>query len=202
MRKYLLSLFLAALLALSLVGCSSSPNDTQATTQSSNAPNVTYETNQSEDNESTDIPPIVENQVIGTENAEFQRVSLIRVVDGDTIIINDGTENKRVRLIGIDAAESVHPDGSRNTQEGTDASAYLKSLLTEGQTLYLEKDTSDTDKYDRLLRYVWLDTPADPDYKKEVPEKMLNAIIIKSGHATAKDYPPDTKYSDIFHSLE
>lgn len=131
-----------------------------------------------------------------------EQVTLERVVDGDTIIVDfpDG-ESERVRLIGIDAPESVHPDEARNTQEGVDASDYLKGLITPGQTLYLEKDVSDCDKYDRLLRYVWLNAPTDGS-EEDVAENMLNAIILESGHAVAKRYPPDTKYADVFERLQ
>ena len=126
---------------------------------------------------------------------------LERVVDGDTIVVDLDGRSEKVRLIGIDAPESVHPDEERNVTEGEESSAYLKSLVSPGQTLYLQRDVSDTDRYGRLLRYVWLEAPGNPDDAGEVTEKMLNAIIVESGHAQAKDYAPDTKYSRMFHSL-
>ncbi|MBS3198959.1 thermonuclease family protein [Turicibacter bilis] len=58
----------------------------------------------------------------------LERVTLKRVVDGDTIIVFDESQNEiRVRLIGVDTAESVHPDESKNTTEGALASDYTKS---------------------------------------------------------------------------
>lgn len=79
------------------------------------------------------------------------------VVDGDTIrIIYEGKETS-VRLIGVNTPETVDP---RTTVEcfGKEASDYLKGLLT-GKTVEIEPDSSQTDrdKYDRLLRYVYLD---------------------------------------------
>ena len=80
-----------------------------------------------------------------------------RVVDGDTLIVtNSNGEDVRVRLIGIDTPESVHPDQSKNTLDGDIASEYTKSLLEVGQILYLEYDVDQLDVYNRTLAYVWL----------------------------------------------
>ena len=66
---------------------------------------------------------------------QFEEVTLKRVVDGDTIIVlNKNKEELRVRLIGIDTPESVHPDADKNTAEGQLASDYTKSQLKKGQT--------------------------------------------------------------------
>ena len=81
---------------------------------------------------------------------------VVRVVDGDTLIVSvDGSEC-RIRMIGIDTPESVHPDASRNTEQGKAAAAYTTELLT-GKQVYLEYDTDRTDDYGRTLAYVWLD---------------------------------------------
>jgi micrococcal nuclease len=77
------------------------------------------------------------------------------VVDGDTIdVLIDGQEF-RVRYIGVDTPETVHPTLGEQPY-GSEASDYNKSLV-ENQTVFLEKDVSETDQYGRLLRYVWLD---------------------------------------------
>src|SRR5574344_1773420 len=52
-----------------------------------------------------------------------------RVVDGDTFVINYDGIQRKVRLIGIDTAESVHPDESRNTEAGKEVSEYSKKVL-------------------------------------------------------------------------
>lgn len=125
-----------------------------------------------------------------------------RVVDGDTLDVKPATggDTMRIRLIGIDAPESVNPDESKNTEDGREASAWLKDSLPKGTRVWLVKDVSDTDKYGRYLRYVWISDPneADADPAKD----MLNALIVANGHAVAKDFPPDTAYSQLFHSLE
>lgn len=79
------------------------------------------------------------------------------VVDGDTFKIDYDGKETSVRLIGVNTPETVDP---RTTVEcfGQEASDYLKSLLT-GKKVKIEADSSQTDrdKYDRLLRYVYLD---------------------------------------------
>lgn len=127
----------------------------------------------------------------------YEVAQLIRVVDGDTIVVDRGYSEETVRLIGIDTPESVHPDENRNTEAGNVASDHTKELLADVDTVYLEKDISDTDKYNRLLRYVWLDNPDTADAETA----MLNAILVKTGWAEPKDFPPDTTYSELFHSL-
>ena len=125
-----------------------------------------------------------------------------KVVDGDTFDVKPaaGGDTMRIRLIGIDAPESVNPDESKNTEDGREASAWLKDSLPKGTRVWLVKDVSDTDKYGRHLRYVWV---ADPNEADADPTKdMLNALIVANGHAVAKDFPPDTAYSQLFHSLE
>lgn len=89
------------------------------------------------------------------KTAELYQV--VSVVDGDTIKVNYQGKITSVRLIGVNTPETVDP---RKSVEcfGQEASNYLKSKLN-GQTVTLIADPtqSDRDKYDRLLRYVYLD---------------------------------------------
>lgn len=129
----------------------------------------------------------------------FSSAWVTRHVDGDTIYVRltDGREYK-LRMIGIDAPETVHPNEGVEYY-GQEASSYTKWKLL-GRRVYLEKDVSDTDKYGRLLRYVWLDLPRD-NSQEEVIEKMFNADLLAKGYAQASSFPPDTKYQDIFTRL-
>ena len=138
----------------------------------------------------------------GSPEFDLEQVSLVRVVDGDTIVVQhaDGHTSK-VRLIGIDAPESVSSNESENCAEGEAASAYVSSILSEGMKLWLQKDTSDTDKYERLLRYVWIEYPTSLTDYSEVKAKMLNAIIVSAGHAVPYCYEPDVAYAEIFEKL-
>lgn len=130
--------------------------------------------------------------------SRFQPATLVRVVDGDTIIVSIDGEEYRVRLIGVDTPESVHPDSSKNTEEGMLASDYTKNLLKNTETLYLQKDISDTDKYGRLLRYVWLEVPEDDSNINEIASKMVNGILLLDHVAEPKVYKPDVMHAEDF----
>lgn len=140
--------------------------------------------------------------------ADLQKVELMRVVDGDTLVVSIEGEKAKVRLIGIDTPESVaskeylKKSGKKNTKAGKDASEYVKKLLENTEYLYLEKDKSDTDRYGRLLRYVWLEVPEDTNNIEEISEKCLNGVLLKEGYAKAVVYKPDTAKSEIFKEIE
>ena len=124
-----------------------------------------------------------------------------KVVDGDTVKVNVDGEVMTVRMIGIDTPESVHSDKLKNTPEGKIASQYTKKQL-QGKTVYLTKDKSNKDKYDRYLRYIWIKKPGKKIKESDVKDKMFNAILVKKGYAYAKAYKPDTKYKKIFKKLQ
>ena len=74
-----------------------------------------------------------------------------RVVDGDTFIL---ANNERVRLIGINTPETVHP--SKPVEYfGKEASAFTKKMI-EGKKIMLEYDVQKKDRYGRILAYVYL----------------------------------------------
>lgn len=111
-----------------------------------------------------------------------------RVVDGDTIEVDIKGKSYTVRYIGIDTPETVHP--SRPVEcFGKEASRRNRQLV-EGKVVALEKDISETDRYGRLLRYVWVDG------------QMVNAILVAEGYAKTYTYPPDVKYAHLFLQLE
>lgn len=113
-----------------------------------------------------------------------------RVVDGDTFLIDDGSEKgKRVRLIGVDTPETVHP---RKPVEyyGREASDYVKNLLAN-QRIGLEFDVDTTDRYGRLLAYVYLQDGT-----------FLNAHLIEKGYGQIATYPPNVKYVEMFQKLQ
>ena len=126
-------------------------------------------------------------------NTSYEKVRVTRVVDGDTLILEVEGENQRCRLIGMDCPEA-------GTAEGDAATQFTESLVSPGQYVYLEKDVSEVDRYERLLRYVWLELPASGSVE-EVGTNMLNGILVKEGHALVKRYEPDTKYHEVFKEL-
>ena len=165
--------------------------------------------NMNEDDLEALFEGVIENgkEVEKQTGLEFVQATLIRVVDGDTIVVDIDGEEQKVRLIGMDTPESVaskeylERTGKQNTELGRTASQFTKDILKNVKTLWLEKDVSDTDKYGRKLRYVWLEKPEDKENIYEISSKMLNAILIKEGYALVKEYPPDTHYNDSFEYI-
>jgi len=120
---------------------------------------------------------------------ERTEAEVVRVIDGDTIEVSIDGEIYKVRYIGIDTPETVHPEKPVEWM-GPEASAANKELVG-GKTVYLEKDVSETDKYGRLLRYVFL---ADGTF--------VNAELVRLGYAQVSTYPPDVKYQDLFLEMQ
>lgn len=81
---------------------------------------------------------------------------VLRVVDGDTIVVRYRGTAEKVRLLHVDTPESVHPDPSRNSALGKKASAYTRSRLS-GRQVSLAFGPEKRGKYGRLLAYVILD---------------------------------------------
>jgi len=106
---------------------------------------------------------------------------VVRVIDGDTIELSDGS---KVRYIGIDTPETVHPSKPVECF-GKEASNQNKELV-EGKEVRLEKDVSERDKYGRLLRYIY------------VNGTFVNDYLVRQGYALSSTYPPDVKYQDQF----
>ena len=110
------------------------------------------------------------------------RAQVVRVIDGDTIEVNLAGKLYKVRYIGIDTPETGEWMGPEATAKNEE--------LVGGKVVRLEKDVSETDRYGRLLRYVW------------VGDLMVNAELVWLGCAQVSTYPPDVKYADCFLRLQ
>lgn len=118
-------------------------------------------------------------------NPSRYKAKVARIIDGDTIKLESG---EVVRYIGMDTPETVHP--SKPVQcYGKEASAKNRELV-EGKEVRLEKDVSETDKYGRLLRYIWLG------------DTLVNEYLVREGYARSSTYPPDVKYQNRFIEAE
>lgn len=146
---------------------------------------------------------IINNTNLFTKSDPNYKVGrVVRVVDGDTAVIKIDNENQKVRFVGMDTPE-YNPKRNISEPRGKEATEFTRSLL-ENKIVYLEKDVSDTDKYGRLLRYVWLEQPENsshPTYK-EIENQMVNGILVRNGYARAKEYKPDVKYTSIIRDIE
>ncbi len=116
---------------------------------------------------------------------------VVRVIDGDTIVVQIGDRDEKVRFIGIDTPETVDP---RKPVQcfGKEASLKTKALLSIGQ-VRLVSDTSqgNRDKYGRLLRYLFL-----PD------GTFVNKVLIEQGFAHEYTYRLPYQYQTEFKQAQ
>ena len=123
----------------------------------------------------------------GDPNGEW--VLVTEVVDGDTIYVGRGWMSTKVRLIGVDTPETVHPEKPVEFF-GPEASEFTKRQL-DGKKVRLEFEPSNQyDDYGRLLAYVLL---LDGTY--------FNAELIKQGYARVIAPSPFHRYEE-FRSYE
>ena len=117
-------------------------------------------------------------------------VTVTRVVDGDTVEISPAIDGiTDVRLIGVDTPETKKP-GCLVQPYGPEASAFTQAQL-QGRSVGLEFDQERTDRYDRLLAYVY------------PPEgTMFNETLLREGYAYVSTFPPNTRYVERFEEVE
>jgi len=144
-----------------------------------------------------------------TTDNEYQPLILYKAqvtaaVDGDTfyVLIEGESEEKKIRLIGVNCEESVNPDESKNTQAGVEASNYTKEQLPVGTTVWIQFDQGLNDDYGRWLAYVWIASDIDVNSQDNVIDYMYNAKLVIDGYATPMTIEPNTKYAKLFESLE
>jgi len=131
-------------------------------------------------------------RALGTvETGTLETVVVTRVVDGDTIKISRNGSIATIRLIGINAPESVAPNRPVECY-GKESSASLRGLL-EGQPVQLENDLSqqDVDRYGRLLRYVYL-----------LDGTFVNDKMIRDGDALEYTYDRPYRYQSPFKAAQ
>jgi len=136
------------------------------------------------------IPPLPASADTPQPELALTEGKVSRVVDGDTLDVVVGGQTYKVRIIGVDTPETVDPN-SPVMCYGKEASAETQRLVDmAGGKVLLEKDVSETDRYGRLLRYVWLEHPDG--------RRMLNLELVKGGYAQVSTFPPDVKYVELF----
>ncbi len=122
-------------------------------------------------------------ETLGSSNEDSLVVS--KVIDGDTIELLNG---QKVRYIGIDTPETNSPQ-KKNECFASEAKNKNRELV-EDKFVRLEKDVSETDRYGRLLRYVYID------------DVMVNEVLVSEGYAVSATFPPDVKYQEKFRLAE
>lgn len=113
---------------------------------------------------------------------------VVRVVDGDTIVVQIGRERQTTRALLIDTPETVKP-GTKVQCYGPEASAATKRLV-RNRTVSLTFDRELRDRYGRTLAYV------------DVDGRDLGAELVKGGFARVKVYPPNKARAAAYKRLE
>lgn len=149
------------------------------------------------DNHAQETTPPIRTAVTSSEKKPSKQpqvsnlYDVVRVIDGDTVDVSIGGKVQRIRLIGIDTPETVDP---RKPVQcfGKEASAKAKELL-EGKQIRLESDSSqdNSDKYGRLLRYVYLEDGS-----------MYNKAMLSGGYAHEYTYNVPYKYQSDFRQAQ
>ncbi len=112
---------------------------------------------------------------------------VVRVVDGDTIVVRFGGREERVRYIGVDTPESVRP--GTPVQCFAERASAFNAQLVEGKTVRLDQDVEARDRYGRLLAYV------------HAGGVFVNAELVRRGYARPLTVPPNVRYADRFARL-
>ncbi|MGB2927890.1 MAG: thermonuclease family protein [Desulfobacterales bacterium] len=115
---------------------------------------------------------------------------VVRVVDGDTIVIRYNGKYEKVRLLCVNTPESVHPDEKQNIPMGKVASRYTQKKLT-GKYVDLEFESWLRGNYGRLLAYVFVDG------------KNINLDLVRQGLSPYyTKYGRSQKYDAEFRAVE
>jgi micrococcal nuclease len=120
-------------------------------------------------------------KLVGAQRSDAARV--VRVVDGDTVVVRTGGHDERVRYIGVDTPESVKP--------GTPVQCFAKAAsaenrrLVEGREVRLVRDAEARDRYGRTLAYVYRRTDG----------LFVNAELVRRGYAKPMTIPPNVAHA-------
>ena len=143
--------------------------------------------------------PIYNNQQVNIDSNTLEVLHDIKVSDGDTIKVNLNNQQTTIRLIGIDTFETSKSNKAYKqayeynlsidevVAKGKQAKEFMSYLLKNKSQLFLELDADKTDRYDRILAYIW-----------SSDTQMINMQIICSGYALVLTIEPNDKYAQKF----
>jgi len=112
---------------------------------------------------------------------------VVRVVDGDTVVVSVGDAEESARLIGIDTPETKRPDTPVECF-GPEASDRMHALLPPGTPVRLELDQEPRDRYGRLLVYLYRSGDA----------VLINEVMAQEGLADQLSIAPNTALETRF----
>lgn len=119
-------------------------------------------------------------------------VQLLRVVDGDTLVLESNIGPRTVRLIGIDAPELG--GGQAGSREAAD---YLTQLMGPGMLVWLELDHGLEDIYGRLLAYVYVPDARGAWLHAGMHVTQVNLRMVEAGWARPMTVEPNVTYEDL-----
>jgi micrococcal nuclease len=138
------------------------------------------------------VPPTAQPSAPAPSEAAFaptgpiQAATVTRVTDGDTIVVAIDGVRSRVRYIGMDTPEPDDPDPALRAM--AERATAANRVLVEGRDVILERDISETDRFDRLLRNVWVE--------RDGTLVMVGLELVRQGVAQLDTFPPDIRYVD------
>ncbi len=147
----------------------------------------------------TEPEPVTQTQTQSQNPSGIIEGIVSKVVDGDTAVIRVDGQERRVRLLGVDTPETVHPNKPVQFY-GKEASNFTKQSLT-GRRVWLEYDKSPLDRYQRHLAYVWLERP-DSINENTIRREMFNARLLLGGYAKVMIINPNRRYKDLFNKFQ
>jgi micrococcal nuclease len=121
---------------------------------------------------------ITENEVL---------ITVLKVIDGDTVDIDIKGNTERVRLIGVNTPETKHPTKPIECF-GPEASEYLTQLLPKGTHVRIERDIEARDRYGRMLLYLY----------RESDNLFINLDLVSHGYGTPMSIEPNTFHRNDF----
>ncbi|MDA0285889.1 MAG: thermonuclease family protein [Actinobacteria bacterium] len=123
-------------------------------------------------------------------STDYATATVLKVIDGDTIVLKLQNQTETVRLLGVDTPETVHPTKDVECF-GPEASVFAKSTLKKGAIVKLVRDIEPRDRFQRLLAYLYL---ADGTF--------FNQLLIEQGFAKALSIEPNMAFAAQFANLE
>jgi micrococcal nuclease len=114
-------------------------------------------------------------------------ITILKVIDGDTVDIDINGNTERVRLIGVNTPETKHPTKPIECF-GPEASAYLTQLLPKGTHVRIERDIEARDRYGRMLLYLY----------RESDNLFINLDLVSHGYGTPMSIEPNTFHRNDF----
>ena len=127
---------------------------------------------------------------------ELVEATVTKIVDGDTIWVDINGKEEKVRFIGVNCPEYT----TKIEEYGKEATEYTTNELL-GKKVYLQKDISQTDDYNRLLRYVWLEK-IDTINEENIENYLFNAKLVINGYAQSNYYKPDISLQNYLEKFE